>query len=181
MPVLNLGVVEIAYDNRDGPQWRKSPRITKSGRVHKSDAASLEREAWANEFGYGHASDGPTTTVVVANALEERYHVLGTFVEHHKDDIGEAINNSLSGALENLHMGLPLGDPFAEAGQEIAAGFRTFLMTGEIEGYGIEGVPTQAALNRESLRFKNKHGNAQRPSFVDTGTYEASMRAWIDE
>jgi hypothetical protein len=118
--------------------------------------------------------------VVVASILEEKYHVLETYVEHHTSDIGEAINHSLEGALENLHMGAPMGDPFSEAGQEIASGFRTFLMTAEIESLGVEGVPTHAALNRESLRFKSKHGNGPRPSFVDTGTYEASMRAWIE-
>lgn len=141
MPVLNLGVVEVAYQN-EGKE--------------------------------------PTTTVIVANILEEKYHVLGTYVEHHKHDIEQACLNSLEGALENLHMGMPIGDPYAEAGQEIASGFRTFLMTAEMEQMGIEGVPTQAALDRESLRFKAKHGNAQRPSFVDTGTYEASARMWIE-
>jgi hypothetical protein len=177
MPVLNLGVVEVPYQHEGE---RPPPRKTKSGRIHKSDAARAAQDAWAGEFGFGHTQDQPATTVTVAMALEERYHVLETFVEHHTADIGEAVNNSIEGALENLHMGMPMGDPFSEAGQEIASGFRTFLMTAEIETLGVEGVPTQASIDRQSLRFKNKHGNAPRPSFVDTGTYEASMRAWIE-
>lgn len=178
MPVLNLGVVDVPYQNEGE---RPGPRITKSGRVHKQDAERIAHEKWADEFGFGHSDDSPTTTAKVARILEDKYGVLEAYVDHHKDDIGEALNQSVEGALENLFSGAPIGDPFAEAGQEIASGFRTFLMTAEIESYGIDGVPTQAALDRESLRFKNKHGNAPRPSFVDTGTYEASMRAWVDQ
>ena len=174
MPVLNLGVVEVAYSDETEPRDPSRARLTKKGHVHKQDARRIER--WMK----GQTDDQPATTVTVAEALEEKYHVLETYVEHHKDDIGQAINNSLEGALENLHMGAPMGDPYAEAGQEIASGFRTFLLTAEMEQMGIDGVPTQAALDRESLRFKAKHGNEQRPSFVDTGTYEAAMRAWIE-
>ena len=34
------------------------------------------------------------------------------------------------------------------------------------------------ALDGISRRFKNKKG-PPRPSFIDTGTYQAAMRAWV--
>ncbi|EJC5177426.1 DUF1353 domain-containing protein [Salmonella enterica] len=43
---------------------------------------------------------------------------------------------------------------------------------------GTEGVPTARALEGISKRFKNRKGEP-RPSFIDTGMFQASMRAWV--
>jgi hypothetical protein len=43
---------------------------------------------------------------------------------------------------------------------------------------GMPGVPTRRALDGISKRLKNKKGDP-RASFVDTGTYQAAMRAWV--
>lgn len=175
MRYLTLGVVDVPYEN-DGE--RPAPRITKKGRVHKTDAARLQRE----QDGHDTTPDGPTTTARVATILEDQYGVMQVFYDTKKEEITGFLVDSLEGALEDLYAGAPATrDPFAQAGQKVAASFRHFLMTGEIEHLGVEGVPTQAAIERRSLRFKNKVGPNRRPSFIDTGTYEASMRAWMED
>lgn len=170
MPTLNLGVIDIPYDN--GGETPKRPR---KGRKKRATAQQVQSES-PNQA----PSDGSTSTVQVAQILESKYGVMAAYYQQHQNDITQAVVNSLDGALEDLYAGHVPADPFAEAGQEIQAGFRVFLMTGEIESMGVEGVPTQAAIDRRSLRFKSKVAGAQRPSFVDTGTYEAAMRAWVD-
>lgn len=154
MTALVLGVVDVPYSN-DGPQ-----KPGKKGKRAKSSA--------------------PTSTVLVATVLEAKYGVMQTFYDAHKNDVVGAMIDSAEGALENLFMGGTLTDPFAGADQKIQADFRTFLMTAEIESMGIPGVPTKAAQNRQSLRFKAKVGPNERPSFIDTGTYELAFRAWVE-
>ena len=122
-----------------------------------------------------------TSTVQVATWLEAKYGVMDNYVNRHKPDIEKSLINSREGALEDLYSGSPIKDPYAEAMREVRSGFRLFLMTGEIEQMGVEGVPTQAAIDRKSHRFKDKVSDHNRPSFVDTATYELSMRAWIKE
>ena len=125
-------------------------------------------------------SSSPTTTVDVAQILEEKYGIMQAFYDAHKVDITQSLVNSAEGALENIFTGGQVVDPFAEAGQFVQSEFRTFLMTAEIESMGVPGVPTQASIKRRSLRFKNKVASGPRPSFIDTGTYEMSMRAWVE-
>jgi hypothetical protein len=157
MTDLILGVVDVPYEN-EGATPKKKPKR-----------------------GEGSSRGAPMTTVSVATILEEKYGVMQAFYDSHKDSVIGSLINSAEGALETLFMGGPVTDPFADASQSIQAEFRTFLMTAEIEGMGIPGVPTKAAQDRRSLRFKAKVGPNQRPSFIDTGTYELSMRAWIEQ
>lgn len=171
MPTLNLGVIDIPYDN--GGTTPKRPNKKKRKR-NTAKAVASEGE------GSGATSSDSTTTTQVARILEDKYGVMAAYYQKHQDDVAQAVINSLDGALESLYMGQPMPDPFAEAGQEIMAGFRMFLSTAEIEGMGVDGVPTQASIDRRSLRFKNKKSDGPRPSFVDTGTYEAAMRAWVE-
>jgi len=164
MTTLVLGVVDVAY-GREGEL--SPPRITKKGHVHKQDA---KRKADAETV----------TTAKVAQILEDKYGVMQHFYDAHTDDIAKALIDSVEGALEDVYAGSPVSDPFAQAGQDIAADFRMFLMSAEIEHMGVEGVPTQAALDRRSLRFKSKQSDKPRPSFVDSSLYEASFRAWTE-
>lgn len=173
MKELVLGVVDVPYDNGGK---RAAPKLAKKGKVPRAKAKQV-----AEEEGVPPSSgSSATTTVQVANWLESRYHVMEVFYLEHQDSITQALVNSLEGALENLYMGAPPGDPFAGAEQVVVADFRKFLLTGEIETLGYPGVPTQAALERRSLRFKSGRAGAQRPSFIDTSTYEMSMRAWVE-
>ena len=42
----------------------------------------------------------------------------------------------------------------------------------------VSAARMRRALDGISRRFKNKKG-PPRPSFIDTGTYQAAMRAWV--
>jgi len=170
MTDLIFAVIETAYGN-DGKA--PEPRKTKLGRTHKGDAKRVAREA-------EHGASGPATTVTVAQALEAKYGVMATFYEQYADQITGALVHSIEGALEDIYAGSPNVDPFAEAGQEIMEGFRHFLMSGEIETLGIPGVPTKAAQERKSSRFKSGKNPNERPSFVDTSLYENSFRASVE-
>jgi len=130
---------------------------------------------------YDNRDGQPATTYTVATILEEKYGVMQHFYDAHQQDITKALVSSVENALSAILEGGFVGDPFASAGQDIRQEFRTFLMTGEIEGMGIPGVPTKAAQNRRSLRFKDKVASGPRPSFIDTSLYETSMIAWVEE
>jgi hypothetical protein len=129
------------------------------------------------------------TTGEVAEILEARYKVMESYFESHKLDIAKAMENSVAGALENLMLGGPVdASPFVAAESFIDADFRKFLSSSEIEKLGIPGVPTQAALDGVSHRFKNpryvkvrgkKVKRPRRPSFIDTGLYQSSMKSWF--
>jgi hypothetical protein len=156
MTTLVFGVIDVPYEN-EGAKPKKKPKR-----------------------GQGSKNPAPTTTVQVAEILEEKYGVMQAFYDARKNDITQHMIESAEGALETLFMGGPVDDLFAEASQGIQADFRTFLMTAEIETMGIPGVPTKAAQERRSLRFKAKVGPNSRPSFIDTGTYELAFRGWVE-
>lgn len=156
MATLVFGVIDVPYENA-GTKPAKKPKR-----------------------GKGSKNPDPTTTVQVATILEEKYGVMQSFYEARKNDITQHLIESAEGALETLFMGGPVDDPFSEAGQSIQADFRNFLMTAEIEAMGVPGVPTKAAQERRSLRFKAKFGPNSRPSFIDTGTYELAFRGWVE-
>lgn len=132
-----------------------------------------------------------TTTHEVALQLEKRYGVMGAYFDSHKDKIVESMENSVAGALESLFMGAPIpSNPLASAESFIDQDFRHFLSNSEIEKLGIAGVPTKAALDGISHRFKDpkfktvkgkKVKRPRRPSFIDTGLYQSSMKAWFEE
>jgi len=64
---------------------------------------------------------------------------------------------------------------------------KRFIAEGEMDAIGFPGVPTQAAKDRaagkrRSSRFKRRRATNQRPvSFYDTGLYQTSLRAWVDQ
>jgi hypothetical protein len=71
-------------------------------------------------------------------------------------------------------------EPFASSkSQKIDDTFHKFLDSKEMETLGIPGVPTAAALKGVSHRLKLKKG-APRPSFIDTGMYQAHFKSWVE-
>jgi len=121
--------------------------------------------------------DEDTTTGTVAEALEEKYHIMQTFFDRYSQDIADLMSNDLAAGLENLLAGSPPArDPLAESMSRIHDLFVAFLDNQEMNG--MPGVPTRRALLGISKRFKNKKGDP-RASFIDTGTYQAAMRAWV--
>ena len=150
MPVLHLGVIDLPYVTAPKRRQRK-------------------------------ASAGTKTTGDVAGWLENKYHPMEIYYETHKQDIFAAeIEKSLEGALESIMLGAPPTlDPFGSATSAIEDGFKKFLTNKEMETLGYPGVPTQAAIEGINHRLKLRRG-PRRPSFVDTGLYLASSKAWVD-
>lgn len=150
MTTLNLGVIDTPYAN--------APRAAGS-----------------------KAQSGTQTTGDVAEWLEHKYHPMEIFFELHKEDVAHALEESVAGSLESLLMGAPVsGIPTDEAMSAIEEKFKRFLSEKEMDALGIPGVPTKAAQEGTSRRFKGKRGSPGRPSFIDTGAYESSFKAWVE-
>jgi hypothetical protein len=125
------------------------------------------------------------TTGDVADILEAKYHVMEIFYEQHAADVVmPALESSVSAVFENVVTGAPPPeDIFAPGADVIRKAFDDFITKQEMDALGYPGVPTQAARDRESQRFKrpyNKQPSRPRPSFVDTGEYLDSFRAWVE-
>jgi hypothetical protein len=137
-------------------------------------------------------STGGTSTGDVAGYLENKYHVMEHFAELHQDEIGTALLGGLESALQSLERGVPVGGIGVHwLVQKIETAFRQMLTNAELEGLGYPGIPTQASLDRRSgkrasVRFKYR-GKRRRspksltgPSFIDSGLYQKSFRAWME-
>lgn len=123
------------------------------------------------------------TTFDVAEILEAKYHVMQNFFEVDKLFVMRALETGLAGTLEDLLQGAPTsGDPFASAGDDIGDRFKQWLSMGGMEKIGYPGVPTAAALAGVNHRFQHPYAkaNKRRPSFIDTGQYQAAFKAWVD-
>lgn len=127
------------------------------------------------------------TTGDVAEILEARYAVMQGFVALHEPDIAGVLERSFAGGIESLLMGAPTDDArvlvFGKAENDIEKMFRHYLDIEEItKTFTIPGmgkVPTRAALLGISKRFKRSRG-PRRPSFIDSGQYQNSFRAWVE-
>lgn len=126
---------------------------------------------------------GTKTTGDVAEILEAKYHIMEVFFEEEKTGIAADLEDGLVGAVESLMMGAPVRlDPFGSGTSAIEDRFKTFLSTSAIEKLGIPGVPTQAAIQGVSHRLKRPRAktNPRRPSFIDTGLFQASFKSWVE-
>lgn len=155
---LTLGVNDVPYANAPAP--KKVAKASKRPRKVKS---------------------GQQTTGDVATFLENKYGVYQVFVDANQDAINAALRDSVEGAIETYMAGGPMAeDPFAAANSTIDALFKAWLSSGAIEQLGIAGVPTQAALERKSLRFKKGVAPNGRPSFILSGLYEGNFQSWTE-
>lgn len=168
MPTLNLGVVELAYDNRETKK-QQGARIAKArkGRRRPKPAAS------------GTAME----TVDVARILEAKYHIIEQFYELHEEEIGEMFAEALGDTLADIMAGVapPTINLHAAAESRLEEMFHDFLTNEELAQTATPGVPTKAALRGVSHRFKHPYARrARRPSFIDTGLYLQAFKAWMD-
>lgn len=127
---------------------------------------------------------GTVMTGDVAGWLENRYQVMQTFFDRRADKIGDMLAESVSGAIESLIMGGPATlDVAASALSLIEDEFKQFITTGEMETLGRAGVPTQAAQQRRAGKKRSGRMKRRRAgtgvSFIDTGLYQSSFKAWI--
>jgi len=162
MTVLHLGVIDIPYITFESLRDRRQ-RLKKN--------ASTPGVA---------PSTGLQTTGDVAGYLENDYGIMRTFYTRNRAQIVKELENSFAGAVESIAMGAPPTLSLTSAAtSKIEDMFHRFLERGEMEGLGIPGVPTEAAKRGVNHRLKIKRG-ARRPSFIDTGLYDASFKAWVD-
>lgn len=136
------------------------------------------------------------TTGDVATILEDRYHIMELYYEEMgQDNVAKAFEESAKTAIEDMFSGKPMVDASyvgggsatnftltADATQELEDAFRVFIDQKELD-YVMPGVPTQASLKGINHRLKRPYvkSNPVRPSFRDTGLYQAAFRAWVEE
>ena len=101
------------------------------------------------------------TTEDVAHELETQYGIVEYFVESHWDDIAKNVGQVIADKFYGGNERIP------DAMANIEADFFTMLDMEELDGQ--PGVPTTAAAIEG------------RPSFIDTGLYANSFRAWVEE
>ena len=121
---------------------------------------------------------GSVTTGEVGAILEDKYHVMRVFYETYQRKIAEAVAAEMQVRLDSLME----GNQDAMNGEvmidRIHAMFSNYLDLDEWQQ--ITGQVIMAAQGGANLRKKSKKSNA-RPAFIDTGTYQRSMRAWLDD
>ena len=126
-----------------------------------------------------YTEDGKsTTTGEVAKILEANYGVIQTFVDLHEDEIGDELIDRLVGIFESSAMGAKLDYRVVDF-PKVEKMFRDYLDAGEWENQ-IGNSATAAAAAGRSKRKKNA-GQTPRVSFVDTGLYRKSFRAWMNQ
>lgn len=158
MTVLHFGVIDVPYVANETLAMRKV-------RLKKAEPKP----------------SGALTTGDVAEFLENKYHIMEIFFEIHKDEIVENLTESVKDTMEAILSGASINiDPFGEATSKIEENFKGFLSNREMENLGYPGVPTKAALMGVNHRLKRRHG-PPRPSFIDTGLYQASFKSWIED
>jgi hypothetical protein len=159
---IHLGVIDIPYQKISS---NKVPQA-KKGKLNKPIKVAT----------------GEQSTGDVAQWLEKKYDVMQGFVDLHIKDIAQMMTDSVQGSIESLMQGgSPRSNPFGSATAKIEKMFKfQYLDKEEITQTGATGVPTQAALNGVNHRLKSRRGPA-RPSFIDTGLYQSSFKAWIEK
>jgi len=124
------------------------------------------------------------TTGDVADFIERRYHLMERYCEMRRDFIGQVLAEAMRSKVEALHMGRgPQPGPLLGTTDlaDIAEDFRRTLDDRGFDGL-VTGVPTAAAQAGVNHRLLHPYAksNPPRPSFIDTGLYQANMRVWVD-
>jgi len=140
------------------------------------------------------------TTYTVGKKLEETYGIFSMFSNYRKDFIANALAEDAADGIAALIKGdtVDVGKVFAKSSENITDKLHEFITQQQVEEvasrYGEYGIPTQAALQGKTLRtvngrnikkpkkgqkFKEYYG-ARRPSFMYSGLFEHSLKAWIE-
>jgi len=162
---LNLGVLDVPYRLYDHSKPVAKPY------KHKQPMRKP-------------ASPEHATTGTVAEELEEKYGIMQVFADRYQDRIAQSLSDSVAGAIETMAMGGPQMDvaTILKSGiGSIERDFKNYLDQEEIAQAGVEGVPTKAALLGINHRMKKPTTHKRRPSFIDTGQYQSSFKAWVDD
>ena len=153
MLILHLGVLDVPY---------------------KEDQVTVQK--------YGVTKISSITTGEVAEILEDEYHVMEIFFNLHEDFVAKSLEEGLAGTLEDLLTGAPPSkDPFGRGCSAIESRFKDFLSNREMDQLGYPGIPTGAAEAGVNHRLLHPYAkdNPERPSFIDTGQYQADFKSWV--
>ena len=162
---LHLGVIDLPYVEEKSPKKpmgkaKRGKKLRPKGKAKGSSAVS---------------------TGDVASILEAKYHVMEIFAEENGQVIADSICQSLADAFENASISgkAPIKIFPTEGQPEIQKAFNDFIDMRKMDGIQ-PGVPTKASLMGVNSRLKSRKGPV-RPSFKDTGAYEGTFRAWVEE
>lgn len=129
---------------------------------------------------------GSTTTGDVAQFLEDRYHIMRTFLEINEGFIARELVNQAAGAIESIAQGRRISPNWKPAMGKVEQRFREFLDAGVMQraftsrGQAVpEALDIKAAAAGVNHRKKNPNTDKPRTPFIDTGLYQASFRAWV--
>lgn len=127
--------------------------------------------------------DGRMTTTDVANILEDEYHIVEHFRDFHKVRIEEILHQAL---VDQMDTGAVKADL-----HKIEDLFKEFLNSRDIERLGIPGVPSRVSRRTikvggymrkgSPVRGYRRLGGSLRPSFIHSGLYRDSFRAWLEK
>ena len=121
-------------------------------------------------------SKGGVTTGQVANWLEfgtkrmGPYHIMGGYIENNKAFIAKEVMEEVLGSLSGVQSAHPM--------DAIATGIKQAISNQAYNGN--PGVPTAAALAGKTSRFKKGKKKGPRPSFIDTGLYQSSIKVVLE-
>jgi hypothetical protein len=137
----------------------------------------------AHEAKMRRRSSGPTRTAEDVGAiLENKYGIVGTFLDIYQEDIAdivtETFENFVVDALSEVRKptSARMVKFMASKTKAVEKLFRGFLDQEEMNGM-VDGVPTKVSRGRNRKRGKSTRA---RPSFEKTGIYRASFRCWAD-
>ena len=169
MTTLHFGVNDIPYSDAAASMTAQQRRTLRW---------RTKKKPWQHLC--GHISTGD-----VAEILERRYGIYQYFYQQRQEMIASAIEQAIQIKLENLMMGAPAdqNQPLFSEGDLVAIEEQFRKDLDEMRFDGLPGVPTQAALKGINHRLKHPYArtNPPRPSFIDTGTYQANARVWAEE
>jgi hypothetical protein len=167
VPVLNLGVIDFPYVDYDKPTVKKRP----SAKGVKGKATRPK----------GKAATNTVSTGDVAEFLEAKYHIMEHFFQENENKIRTSLFENMKDNFENQLRGAPdLSDvAFLAISSQIESDFKLWLSQADIEQLGYPGIPTKAALMGVNHRLKGGKG-ARRPSFIDTGQFQAAFKTWVE-
>lgn len=169
MTIIHLGVTDLPYT---GPDSKVVARVsTRMARGNGKDKAPR-----------GRSHSVTKTTGEVAEILEAEYGIMEFFWNRYGPKIIESFEEDMERQLEAQAVGLPSPDNiFGRALQTAESLFRDMIDRRELDG-AVSGVATGAARKGVNHRLSHPYakGNPERPSFKDTGLYQASFRAWVE-
>lgn len=154
---LNLGFEAFPYTTKSS---RTRKVLGKGVRIHKG-------------YGVGKSS------AEVAAELEERYQLVETFWNQVEDKLVDELEGAYAENIEDiLMMQQPpkklVSDDFTN---KIVDDFKSYL---DREEHGIKTLAARRGVSHLLPRPYSR-SNPSRPSFIDTGLYKGSFRAWTEE